>query len=106
GQLQRLYGTAFENKEELEQHLVRLEEAKKRDHRRLGRELGLFHIDEAVGQGLILWKPKGALIRRALQEGPAGPGVSADPTDVKGFYPYEVERGADIHGYWYKSPGD
>lgn len=68
GQLQRLYGTAFENKEELEQHLVRLEEAKKRDHRRLGRELGLFHIDEAVGQGLILWKPKGALIRRALQE--------------------------------------
>lgn len=46
------------------------------------------------------------IIRRALQEGPAGPGVSADPTDVKGFYPYEVERGADIHGYWYKSPGD
>jgi len=68
GQLQRLYGTAFENKELLEQHLVRLEEAKKRDHRRLGRELGLFHIDEAVGQGLILWKPKGALVRRALQE--------------------------------------
>lgn len=68
GQLQRLYGTAFETKEELEQHLVRLEEAKKRDHRRLGRELQLFHIDEAVGQGLILWKPKGALVRRALQD--------------------------------------
>jgi hypothetical protein len=46
------------------------------------------------------------IIRRALREGPSGPGVSADPTDVKGFYPYEVERGADIHGYWYKSPGD
>ncbi|MFD0895415.1 threonine--tRNA ligase [Luteolibacter ambystomatis] len=68
GSLQRLYGTAFENKELLEQHLVRLEEAKKRDHRRLGRELHLFHIDEEVGQGLILWKPKGALIRRSLQD--------------------------------------
>jgi threonyl-tRNA synthetase len=68
GQLQRLYGTAFESKELLEEHLNRLEEAKKRDHRRLGKELHLFHIDEAVGQGLILWKPKGALIRRALQD--------------------------------------
>jgi len=68
GQLQRLYGTAFESKDLLEQHLTRLEEARKRDHRRLGREMGLFHIDEAVGQGLILWKPKGALVRRALQE--------------------------------------
>ncbi len=68
GQLQRLYGTAFESKELLEEHLVRLEEAKKRDHRRLGRELHLFHIDEAVGQGLILWTPKGGLIRRALQD--------------------------------------
>jgi threonyl-tRNA synthetase len=68
GSLQRLYGTAFENKELLEQHLVRLEEAKKRDHRRLGKELHLFHIDEEVGQGLILWKPKGALVRRALQD--------------------------------------
>jgi threonyl-tRNA synthetase len=68
GSLQRLYGTAFESKELLEEHLVRLEEAKKRDHRRLGKELQLFHIDEAVGQGLILWKPKGGLIRRALQD--------------------------------------
>jgi threonyl-tRNA synthetase len=68
GQLQRLYGTAFESKELLEEHLTRLEEAKKRDHRRLGKELQLFHIDEAVGQGLILWKPKGGLIRRALQD--------------------------------------
>jgi threonyl-tRNA synthetase len=67
GQLQRLYGTAFESMEALEEHLARLEEAKKRDHRRLGRELGLFHIDEMVGQGLILWKPKGALVRRALE---------------------------------------
>ncbi len=66
--LQRLYGTCFKNSTDLQEHLTRLEEAKKRDHRRLGRELGLFHIDEAVGQGLILWKPKGALVRRALQE--------------------------------------
>jgi len=66
--LQRLYGTCFKNSTELQDHLTRLEEAKKRDHRRLGKELGLFHIDEAVGQGLILWKPKGALVRRALQE--------------------------------------
>jgi hypothetical protein len=46
------------------------------------------------------------IIRRALREGPSGPGVAADPTDVKGFYSYDVERGADIHGYWYRSPGD
>ena len=49
-------------------HLERLEEAKKRDHRKLGREMNLFHIDEAVGQGLILWKPKGSMIRRQLQD--------------------------------------
>lgn len=66
--LQRVYGTCFKNKEELMNHLERLEEAKKRDHRRLGRELNLFHIDEMVGQGLILWKPKGALVRRQLQD--------------------------------------
>lgn len=68
GQLQRVYGTAFSKKEELMDHLEKLEEAKKRDHRKLGRELGIFAIDEAVGQGLVLWKPKGGLIRRALQD--------------------------------------
>jgi hypothetical protein len=46
------------------------------------------------------------LIRRNLAEGPCGPGVTADPTDVKGFYPYETERGTDIHSYWDRSPGD
>ena len=46
------------------------------------------------------------IIRQVLSEGPAGPGIAADPTDVKGFYSYDLERGADIHGYWYKSPGD
>jgi threonyl-tRNA synthetase len=67
-QLQRIYGTAFETKEELEQYLTNLEEAKKRDHRKVGREMGLFEISEAVGQGLILWKPAGAVIRQALQD--------------------------------------
>jgi threonyl-tRNA synthetase len=67
GQLQRLYGTAFPTSEELEQHLVALEEAKKRDHRKLGKDLQLFHIDEDVGQGLILWTPKGSIIRQELQ---------------------------------------
>ena len=66
-QLQRLYGTAFPSKEELEQHFFQLEEAKKRDHRKLGRELNLFHIDEDVGQGLILWMPDGATIRHELE---------------------------------------
>lgn len=67
-QLQRIYGTCFKNKTLLEEHLERLEEAKKRDHRKLGREMGLFHIDEMVGQGLLLWKPKGGIIRRELQD--------------------------------------
>ena len=66
-QLQRLYGTAFPTSEELAKHLEQLEEAKKRDHRKLGRELQLFAIDEKVGQGLILWLPKGAIVRQVLQ---------------------------------------
>jgi threonyl-tRNA synthetase len=66
-QLQRIYGTAFKNRADLDQYLLRLEEAKKRDHRRLGRDLGLFHIDEQVGRGLVLWKPAGAIIRKELQ---------------------------------------
>ncbi len=66
-QLQRIYGTSFASKEELHQYLEQAEEAKKRDHRNLGRDLGLFHIDDMVGQGLILWKPNGAIIRRELE---------------------------------------
>jgi len=66
-QLQRIYGTAFATQEDLDQWFKLLEEAKKRDHRKLGKELGLFHIDDAVGQGLILWTPKGAIIRQELQ---------------------------------------
>ena len=66
-QLQRIYGTAFATKDELARHLEQIEEAKKRDHRTLGRDLGLFHIDDMVGQGLVLWKPKGAIIRQELE---------------------------------------
>ncbi len=66
-QLQRIYGTAFKNKTEMEAYFNLLEEAKKRDHRKLGRDLRLFHIDDEVGQGLILWTPNGAIIRQELQ---------------------------------------
>jgi threonyl-tRNA synthetase len=65
---QRVYGTAFFSQEELDAHLENLEEAKRRDHRVVGQRLGLFAIDEQVGQGLILWKPKGAVVRDELQK--------------------------------------
>ncbi|HJS28567.1 MAG TPA: threonine--tRNA ligase, partial [Anaerolineales bacterium] len=66
--LQRIYGTAWKSADELEQYLWRLEEARKRDHRRLGRELDLFSISEDVGPGLILWHPKGGMVRRIAEE--------------------------------------
>jgi threonyl-tRNA synthetase len=66
-QLQRIYGTAFKNKTEMEAHFKMLEEARERDHRKLGRRLELFAIDDAVGQGLVLWMPKGAIVRQELQ---------------------------------------
>jgi threonyl-tRNA synthetase len=65
--LQRIYGTAFATREALDHHMKMLEEAKKRDHRVLGRQLKLFHIDEEVGQGLVLWTPAGAVVRSELQ---------------------------------------
>ena len=67
-QLTRIYGTAFFDKKELDKHLAALEQAKQRDHRVIGSKLGLFAIDEQVGPGLILWKPKGALVRLQLQQ--------------------------------------
>ena len=67
-QLQRVYGTAFPSQAELDEHLHRLEEAKKRDHRTLGRELDLFSFDELVGPGMALWHPKGALVRQILED--------------------------------------
>lgn len=66
--LQRVYGTAFCSKKELEEYLARLEEAKRRDHRKIGKELKLFSINEEIGPGLILWHPKGALIRTLIED--------------------------------------
>lgn len=65
--LQRIYGTAFFKKEELQEHLRMLEEAKERDHRKIGKELNLFTNSQKVGQGLPLWLPKGATIRRIIE---------------------------------------
>jgi threonyl-tRNA synthetase len=66
--LQRLYGTAFFDPKELKKYLNQLEEAKKRDHRKLGRELELFTINDQVGPGMALWLPKGALVRRLIED--------------------------------------
>lgn len=66
--LQRIYGTAWNNAQELEEYLWRLEEAKRRDHRRLGRELDLFSISDEVGPGLILWHPKGGMVRKLAED--------------------------------------
>ncbi|HAI74525.1 MAG TPA: threonine--tRNA ligase [Candidatus Moranbacteria bacterium] len=74
-QLQRIYGVAFETKKELDEYLKMLEEAEKRDHRKLGQELELFMFSEEIGKGLPLWLPKGAFIRKKLED-----------------YMYELER--------------
>src|SRR5512135_1902782 len=66
--LQRIYGTAWENAQQLKDYLWQLEEAKKRDHRKLGKELDLFSMSEDVGPGLILWHPNGALIRKTIED--------------------------------------
>jgi threonyl-tRNA synthetase len=66
--LQRIYGTAWESADDLEQYLWRLEEAKARDHRRLGKELDLFSVSEEVGPGLILWHPKGGMVRKVAED--------------------------------------
>jgi threonyl-tRNA synthetase len=67
-QLQRIYGTSFFSKKDLDQHLTALEEAKKRDHRVLGQQLDLFSIQELAGPGLIFWHPKGGLIRKEMED--------------------------------------
>jgi len=66
--LQRIYGTAWRNSTELEEYLWKLEEARKRDHRRLGKELDLYSVSEEVGPGLILWHPKGGMVRKIAEE--------------------------------------
>ena len=67
-QLQRIYGTAFFSQKELDAHFARLEEAARRDHRLLGRQLDLFSIQEIAGAGLIFWHPKGAIIRKVMED--------------------------------------
>lgn len=66
--LQRVYGTAFADKKELDAYLERLEEAKRRDHRKLGRELDLFSFSDEVGAGLVIWHPRGAMLRTILED--------------------------------------
>ena len=66
--LTRIYGTAYESQKELDDYLKKIEEAEKRDHRKIGRELDLFHIDELVGLGLPLWHPKGAMLWRVIED--------------------------------------
>ena len=65
--LTRIYGTAFSDKKELREYLRKIEEAKKRDHRKIGKELDLFSVSETVGPGLVLWHPRGALIRNLIE---------------------------------------
>ena len=66
--LQRIYGVAFNSKEDLDGHLAKIEEADKRNHRKLGKELDLFSINDEAGPGLVLWHPKGAIIRRTIED--------------------------------------
>ena len=103
-QLQRVYGTAFPTQKELDDYINRLEEAKKRDHRIIGKRMGLFTISPLVGSGLILWMPKGAVIRQELEtfmrEELAKRGYDAvytphigkvDLYKISGHYPYYKE---------------
>ena len=80
-QLQRVYATAFFEKQDLEDHLNRIEEAKKRDHRTIGKQLDLFTINPMVGSGLVLWQPKGAQIRATLE------GFVRDELQKRGYQP-------------------
>ena len=79
--MQRLYGTAFFNRKDLDAYLRQLEEAKKRDHRLLGKQLRLFTISQTVGSGLILWMPKGATVRGILE------GFIKDELVKRGYQP-------------------
>ncbi len=97
--LQRIYGTAFFSQADLDAHLHRLEEARKRDHRRIGRELGLFMISPLVGAGLPLWLPKGAVLRETLVA------FMRDQQRKRGYLPVVTPHLAkrelyEISGHW------
>jgi len=66
--LQRIYGTAFKTKDELQKYLIMLEEAKKRDHRKIGQDQNLFFIDDTIGKGLVMWQPNGTIIRDEIEK--------------------------------------
>lgn len=103
--LTRIYGLAFENKEELDTYLMQLEEAKKRDHRKLGKELGLFSFSELVGPGLPLWSPKGTLLRNLID------GFVQSLRDEKGYervtIPHIAKKSLyETSGHWNKYSED
>ncbi|MGE0869409.1 MAG: threonine--tRNA ligase [Kofleriaceae bacterium] len=116
-QLQRIYGTAFGSKAELDGYLKMLEEAKRRDHRRIGKDLDLFSIDETIGAGLVLWHPKGARIRHVIEtfwreehfaqgyELVSSPHVARDElwrvSGHLGFYKENMFSGMDVEGQQY-----
>ncbi|HWO17319.1 MAG TPA: threonine--tRNA ligase [Kofleriaceae bacterium] len=116
-QLQRIYGTSFASKAELDAYLKMLEEAKRRDHRRIGKDLDLFSIDETIGAGLVLWHPKGGRIRHAIEtfwreehfahgyELVASPHIARDElwktSGHLSFYKENMFSGMDIEGQQY-----
>lgn len=66
--IQRIYGTAWETEEQLQAHLLKQEEARRRDHRAIGKALNLFSIQEDAGGGLVFWHPKGAVVRKLIED--------------------------------------
>jgi threonyl-tRNA synthetase len=116
-QLQRIYGTAFLSKADLDKHLKMLEEAKRRDHRRIGKDLDLFSIDETIGAGLVLWHPKGARIRHIIEtfwreehfahgyDLVSSPHIARDElwkvSGHLGFYKENMFSGMDVEGQQY-----
>lgn len=92
-QLQRLYGTAFFEKKQLEAYLTQIEEAKKRDHRVLGRQLKLFTISQVAGQGMVLWMPKGATVRYLLE------GFIRDELMKRGYQPVNTPHIGNLNMY-------
>ena len=110
-QLQRIYGTAFFTKKDLDEYLAKLEEAKKRDHRKLGQELDLFSIQELAGPGLIFFHPKGGIIRKLIEDWmrdqylKRGYSLVYTPhvmraRSVEGLRPPEFLRGEHVHAAW------
>ena len=100
-QLQRIYGTAWESKEALAEHLHRLEEAEKRDHRKLGRDLDLFSFPDELGSGLAVFHPKGGVIKHRGSERGVSAGIYADVARVIATYwgPRELGlRNIDVIG--------